>query len=65
MSSKNISDTFTSMPDVKSAEKLLHEREVDQSLNALVQLLHSQSWTVLLQWMAEKYTDQSSAFRLG
>ena len=40
---KNISDTFTSMPDVKSAEKLLHEREVDQSLNALVQLLHSQS----------------------
>ena len=39
MSSKNISDTFTSMPDVKSAEKLLHEREVDQSLNALVQPL--------------------------
>ena len=65
MSSKNISDTFTSMPDVKSAEKLLHEREVDQSLNAPVQLLHSQSWTVLLQWMAEKYTDRSSAFRLG
>lgn len=39
MSSKNISDTFTSMPDVKSAEKLLHEREVDQSLNALAQPL--------------------------
>ena len=29
MSSKNISDTFTSMPDVKSAEKLLHEHEVE------------------------------------
>ena len=29
MSSKNISYTFTSMPDVKSAEKLLHEHEVE------------------------------------
>ena len=29
MSSKNISDTFTSMPDVKSAEKPLHEHEVE------------------------------------
>ena len=31
MSSKNISDTFTSVPDVKSAKKPLHEHEVENN----------------------------------
>ena len=33
VSSKNISDTFTTVPDVKSAEKLLHGHEVETTTN--------------------------------
>ena len=36
MSSKNISDTFTSMPDVKSAEKLLHEHKVEATTSFIM-----------------------------